>query len=367
MTLTGLALLTTNLVPRDLVPTGDVAAAVVAPEVILICCVVAAIGVALLLPRRGSLSDVMPKIGGLVLLVALVVILGNVLAYTAEATGAGFLGLGAMGPYFWVFALLAIGASVRVISHPKPVYSALWFVLTIFASAGLFILLFAEFMAAALVTIYAGAILVTYTFVIMLASDAGAERAAVGAEGEVVEVVPDYDQQARDRWAAGAVGFTIAGLLLFATFANAPEILPRQGRLALMPYAPVLNPVVADTAEVAAVGGVTPRPLTGLGAVPADEAGVVSGSTQRLGVYLMTNQLVALQVAGLILTIAMIGAIVIARRKVYSGPSDADDARNARGRSTHTVSTPHTPVDDNPNSLPIRGSKNPRQKAYPQT
>ena len=153
--------------------------------------------------------------------------------------------------------------------------------------------------------------------------------------------------------------------MLFATFARAPEVLPRQGRLALMPYAPVLaGPVAGETAEVAVIAPV--RPLTGVGAVPAGEAGIVNGATQRLGVYLMSNQLVALQVAGLILTVAMIGAIVIARRKIYAGPSDADEARNEHGRTTHTVSTPHTPVDDNPNSLPIRGSKNPRQKAYPQ-
>ena len=340
------------------VPTTNLAEPVVDPAVIFICCVVAAVGTALLLPMKHKLGPVMTKVGGLTVLVALAVLVGNVLAYAANTVGAGFFGFGAMGPYFWIFSVLAIAASVRVITHPRPVYSALWFVLTIFASAGLFILLFAEFMAAALVTIYAGAILVTYTFVIMLASDAGPERAAVDAEGNAVEVIPDHDAQARDRWAAAAGGFLMAGLLLFATFARAPSELPRQGRLALMPYAPVM----ADPSAAS---------LAFTGSVPPDQASIVTGSTQRLGVYLMSNQLVALQAAGLVLTVAMIGAIVIARRKVID-----EDALRSRDTQTEvkpdrrrapTVSTPSTPVDDNPNSLPIRGSQNPRQKAYPQT
>ncbi len=66
---------------------------------------------------------------------------------------------------------------MRVVTHPAPVYSALYFILTVFASAGLFVLLSAGFMAAALVLIYAGAILITYVFVIMLASQASAEAA----------------------------------------------------------------------------------------------------------------------------------------------------------------------------------------------
>ena len=83
-----------------------------------------------------------------------------------------------MGVYFWIFSAIALVGAVRVVTHPRPVYSALYFVLTVFATAGLFVLLWAEFMAAALVLIYAGAILVTYVFVIMLAAavDAAAGR-----------------------------------------------------------------------------------------------------------------------------------------------------------------------------------------------
>src|SRR5436305_5171695 len=79
---------------------------------------------------------------------------------------------GQMNLYFWIFSGVGIVGAIRVITHTRPVYSALYFVLTVFATAGLFVLLWAEFMAAALVLIYAGAILVTYVFVIMLAAEA---------------------------------------------------------------------------------------------------------------------------------------------------------------------------------------------------
>ena len=62
---------------------------------------------------------------------------------------------------------LGVGSAIRVITHPHPVYAALYFILTIIAMAGLILLLSAEFMAFAVIIVYAGAILVTYLFVIM--------------------------------------------------------------------------------------------------------------------------------------------------------------------------------------------------------
>src|SRR5688500_5995780 len=127
--------------------------------------------------------------------------------------------------YFWIFSLIALGGAVRVVTHPRPVYSALYFVLTVFATAGLFILLWAEFMAAALVLIYAGAILVTYVFVIMLATQAapttggpdGATTPARGGDGDGTPTGPtgaprlaalaEYDAVSREPLVAAAVGF----------------------------------------------------------------------------------------------------------------------------------------------------------------
>jgi hypothetical protein len=187
----------------------------------------------------------------------------------------------------------------------------------------------------------------------MLAADAGPERAATDGEGEVFEFLPDHDASTTfgQGFAASATGFVIAGLILFAVFAKTPAALPANGSLAIVPYAPILD---------------GEAPLTGVGAVPPDAAPIVAGQTQQLGVYLLANQGVALQVAGLILTVAMIGAIVIARRPIWK-PTDRRVEMKPDRTQGNLVSTPSTPVDDNPNSLPIRGSQNPRQKAYPQT
>src|SRR5690606_8619755 len=133
------------------------------------------------------------KIGGGLLLAVLLVFVAIVLRQVQRAAFGDL--------YFWIFSILAIVAAVRVISHPRPVYSALYFVLTVFASGGLFVLLWAEFMAMALILSYAGAILVTYVFVIMLAS-----QARTGATGQQAEAA-EYDRTSREPLLASAAGF----------------------------------------------------------------------------------------------------------------------------------------------------------------
>ena len=81
---------------------------------------------------------------------------------------------------------------------------------------------------------------------------------------------------------AAAVGFTLMGVLLFVIFDRAEGL---------------TRPLVPD----ATTAGV-------------DRA--YAGSTQQLGAYLFQNQLVNLELAGLILTISMVGAIIISRRRV---------------------------------------------------
>src|SRR4051812_35413141 len=145
------------------------------PVVILVLCVGAGVATVLMLPGRRETP--WAKIGAVVALAVGLIFAALLVRYTAG------LNRGGMGPYFWVFSAIAVVGALRVVTHPRPVYSALYFVLTVMASAGLFVLMWAEFMAAALVLIYAGAILVTYVFVIMLAAEAqplpgGGERLA---------------------------------------------------------------------------------------------------------------------------------------------------------------------------------------------
>jgi hypothetical protein len=133
----------------------------------------------------------------------------------------------------------------------------------------------------------------------------------------------EYDNMSREPLAASAIGFALMGILLYVIF-------DRAGDLAQPSGATVLPDAIA-----------------------------VSGVTQELGMFLFRNQLVQLELAGLILTVAMIGAIVIARRQVLVPDT-------AQGQ-TDVVVGPATPVDDNPHSIPVYGTENPRQKAYPET
>jgi len=279
-----------------------------APAAILALCVVGGVGTVFLLPSRREAP--LRKIGGVVLLAAGLIFAALLVRWTAGSAAGG------MGPYFWIFSAIAIFGAIRVITHTKPVYSALYFVLTVFASAGLFLLLWAEFMAAALILIYAGAILITYVFVIMLA----AEASTPGKTGATT--FTEHDILSRDPLVASAVGFALMGVILFVIFDKYQTVKPAQ-----------------ETVQASAI---------------------VQGSTQQLGAFLFTNQLFNLELAGLILTVAMVGAIVIARRQVRLDASPEEEWE------AEVVIGPATPIDDDPHSIPVYGTTNPRQKAYPE-
>jgi NADH-quinone oxidoreductase subunit J len=74
---------------------------------------------------------------------------------------------------FWVLAGTTLTSAVAAISSPSPLYSAIWFALSLLATAGLFVFQGAQFLGVATVVVYAGAIVVTFLFVIMLAQPEG--------------------------------------------------------------------------------------------------------------------------------------------------------------------------------------------------
>ena len=106
--------------------------------------------------------------------------------------------------WFIVFALIALFGAVRVITHRRPVYSALHFGLVVVAVVGMLLLLQAEFLAVAVLIIYAGAILVTYVFVIMLAQQEGTAT---------------YDRQAREPLMGCLAGFILLAAITARLFA----------------------------------------------------------------------------------------------------------------------------------------------------
>jgi NADH-quinone oxidoreductase subunit J len=292
-----------------------------APSLIVVLCIIAGLGMLYLLPSNKPAAT--RRVGGAALTAALLVLF--VLAIHAV----GGVGGPALGLYFWFFAIVAVVGAIRVVTHPQPVYSALYFVLTVFASGGLFVLLAADFLAAALILIYAGAILITYVFVIMLAAQATSGPAKPGEVGALGGLA-GYDVTSREPFIATCVGFTLLGVMTFLIFDKAEAVIQPQ---------PLADSVVGQV-------------------VPAS---FEQGPTQALGVYLFRHQLVNLELAGLILTLAMIGAIIIARRRVVSSgaeyPEDAGEE----------ILGPATPVNDNPHSIPVLGTREPSQKAYPQT
>lgn len=284
---------------------------ILAPSVVLILCIFAGVGTLLLLPGRRDI--VFRRLGGGILIAAGLILVAILLRLQSG-----------VGVFFWIFSAIALAGAVRVITHPRPVYSALYFVLTVFASAGLFVLLHADFMAAALVLIYAGAILITYVFVIMLAAQSR-------APGSTADVISEYDVISREPLIASVVGFALMGILLFVIFDRAGSLVPR----------------ATATEPPASAMSKTPESAT-------------LGNTQALGLYLFQNQPVNLELAGLLLTVSMVGAIVIARKRVVYHEEMGGGAREV-------MVAPATPIDDNPFSIPVYGTDNPRQKAFPET
>jgi len=167
---------------------------------VYIAAVLGALAVYLILPHRRGWPMVGAIIGMATLAGFLVLSLEQV---TADQTP---------GFFYYTFTIIALVAAVRVITHPRPVYSALYFVLVVLSSAGLLVLLQAEFMAFAMVIIYGGAILVTYMFVIMLAT--------LPVTADAPETAAEYDTTAREPALATVMGFALVAALSTVIFSG---------------------------------------------------------------------------------------------------------------------------------------------------
>lgn len=218
-------------------------------------------GVYFALPRSGRSTRAAGAILGLAAVALLVVFL---VAKTVPTPHAG---------YSYLFSAVALLGAGRVITHPKPVYSALYFVLVVVAVAFLLVLQQAEFLAVALIIVYAGAILVTYAFVIMLAQQSGASP---------------YDTRSREPFFA-----VLAGFVTMAAVAGQIDELPT----GLAPAGPPVRLVVD-------------------GATDQADTAQAPGNTMAVGQALLTSYVITLEVAGLLLLVAIIGAITIARKPI---------------------------------------------------
>ncbi|MCB9847607.1 MAG: NADH-quinone oxidoreductase subunit J [Phycisphaeraceae bacterium] len=180
---------------------------VLSPIILYAAIAIGAVGVALALPRKANVNP--QPLGALIAAAGI----GGLIAVLAMVAGDDRPNL-----FFYVFAFIALGAALRVITHPRPIYSALYFILSILASAGLYLLLDAEFMTFALIIIYAGAILITYLFVIMLATTAPSD--------EGYEDLEEYDAVAREPVIATGAGFLVLAILTGWLSVGVPHLPP---------------------------------------------------------------------------------------------------------------------------------------------
>ncbi|GIX04188.1 MAG: NADH-quinone oxidoreductase chain j [Planctomycetaceae bacterium] len=183
----------------------------------------------------------------------------------------------------WLFYPLACGvltgATLTIVDR-NPVYAALWFALATLSTCGIFVLNMAAFLAAATVIVYAGAIIVMFLFVIMLAQQSGRRS---------------YDQHSfRAGWAVVAgsllLGIMIAGVKSWSTDTRSPH------RLAVPESAPALRYS-------------QPQPLA------ADPTRHDLGTLMGVGRSLFGDYLLAVELAGTLLLVATIGTIVLAPRR----------------------------------------------------
>jgi NADH-quinone oxidoreductase subunit J len=215
--------------------------------------------------------------------------------------------------YYYVFSALAIVGAVRVITHTRPVYAALWFVLVVLSSAGLFLTLSAEFMAFAMIIIYAGAILVTYMFVIMLATQSENPDFRAAAVGLEHAETGGYDRVAREPVAATAAGFLLLAVLLTVSVDETRRP----------------NPAAAAANDATIVQNILPARAVDRFARAEDPtaASAPLTSAERVGLELFARHPLGIELAAVILTVALVGAIVIARTRV---PEEAGPAGRAR-------------------------------------
>ncbi len=171
---------------------------------------------------------------------------------------------------FWVFALSAIASGLMVIASKNPVNSVLFLILAFISAAGLFVLMGAEYLAMLLVVVYVGAVAVLFLFVVMM------------LDVDFVELKQGFLNYL-------PIGGAVAGLVVV-------ELI-----LAFAAWSMPSDEALARAHPVASAGSALAKP----GA---------PGNVESLGLILYTDYVHFFQIAGLILLIAMIGAIILTFR-----------------------------------------------------
>ncbi|MDA9436428.1 NADH-quinone oxidoreductase subunit J [Bradyrhizobium sp. CCBAU 51627] len=179
--------------------------------------------------------------------------------------------------FFYLFAGVCVASAVMVIVSRNPVHSVLYLILAFVNASGLFVLMGAEFLAMILIVVYVGAVAVLFLFVIMM------------LDVDFIELREGFIQYL-------PVGVVIGGIFLF--------------ELLLTVAAWVINPNVSKTITAP---------------IPANVP-----NTEALGLVLYTKYVHYFQLSGMVLLVAMIGAIVLTLRHKASVKRQDINVQNAR-------------------------------------
>jgi NADH-quinone oxidoreductase subunit J len=161
--------------------------------------------------------------------------------------------------FFYFLSSIALISAILVITRKNPVHSALSLIVTLLSLAGLYLMLYAPFVTGVQIIVYAGGIMVLFLFVIMLVN---IERAM-------------KEEEFNKQWIAGTVASLLLGGLFLAVYMKGRAIFPTQFTQA-------------------------PEQL----------------NTQQVGMLIFQNYLLPFEIASLLLLVAIVGAVVMAKKRI---------------------------------------------------
>lgn len=161
--------------------------------------------------------------------------------------------------FFYLLAVMAIVSAIAVITRRNPVHAALALIVTLLSLAGFYLMLYAPFVAGVQIVLYAGGVMVLFLFVIML----------VNLEQNIREY------QFNKQWVVGTVAALALGALLLFVYQRGHDIFPRD-----------------------------------FAALPETQ------NTQQVGLMLYGNYMLPFEVASLLLLVAIVGAVVMAKKRI---------------------------------------------------
>jgi NADH-quinone oxidoreductase subunit J len=203
------------------------------------------------------------------------------------------------GIAFYLLATVSVIAGLMVVTARSPVHSVLWLITTFFSAAGLFVLLGAEFLAMLLVVVYVGAVAVLFLFVVMMLD---------------VDFVRLREGYARYLPLAAIVGLVLLAEMVMVSLAVAQGGAAADGQL---------QPATPDMTNIEAIGRV-----------------------------LYTDYVYIFQASGLVLLVAMIGAIVLTlRKRPHVRRQDIHAQVTRRREDGHEVLSVETGKGMNPEDL----------------